>query len=914
MTMRTRRRQSIEVFRLRLRETVNEGGDDESGNGSARSLLSLPEQEPVTAPLPSPKDSEQQTKLKPEDIPKQTQNRSDGRVERTVIRQDTRPNYRVEINIDEDSDEDSDEEFVAGQEIKIDEDSEDEEDIDGREPSERRRPCLIASSSSGDDGSTRTMRCSLDAADSPSPVVEVNEVGAIESVDQLDESIDTSESNELPEEPEIADFTGPIPTVPGDNSSLTAQPKDNIRESRRVVLVTRPSQRDIEMWTERATSTMVKSTGSSARPTPTSAQSRRWVLEYKPVVRHSGWLIKRGHGLRNFKRRLFCIVDNELIYHDTHDATEVRGRLDLTRKSTVQCMLHSGFKFSQGSYGMVLYALDNHDRDLWIRKLQEHNVQLLPEGAKTAKLMKQNSDNADKGPVLFSGWLRKRGRMVKSTKRRWFELSNTTLSYFAHPQGGSRKGSIDVSHARVSPVDTLKTGERHSFQICTPSRNLFLHADSQEERSLWLAALASVGEGSSSTTQAGTPAKTDTNEFAMPTSASEIGRMCKCGALDEGGAAVDGVCRRCMSSFISNTEDAMMDVAREVQLLLASPYSPEGCTSAAFLKEHTGRPVSNATVREFMTGLSDYLIHTRLKELQLLAGVAQPDNSSDSDSDDDGVKGVNPARPQDAMVVSEITNNIQTIVHEQIEERVFFPLYRAILTNVRAQTREDAKVLKGKIEILRSKSQAFFGIGPDSESSSKWLSACAKLREVDKVSLPYMKRAQLLAACKEIYAVFHNEHPTQPPMSADAFIPAFIYVLIHSHLRDPVALKEMITFFNSGSQGEIAYFVTCLEIALEYIRSLLTACTVVLSSKRKLGIEFSKHSEADVVVVHRLVPGEQAQQSGAINVGDVLVAVNGLPVYEMELAEIVKVWRGVDGEAEFCFLPMDEYVRKYGTS
>lgn len=305
------------------------------------------------------------------------------------------------------------------------------------------------------------------------------------------------------------------------------------------------------MWTERATSTMVKSTGSSARPTPTSAQSRRWVLEYKPVVRHSGWLIKRGHGLRNFKRRLFCIVDDELIYHDTHDATEVRGRLDLTRKSTVQCMLHSGFKLAQGSYSMVLYAMDNHDRDVWIRKLQEHNVQVLPEGAKTAKLMKQHSDNADKGdPILFSGWLRKRGRMVKSTKRRWFELSNSTLSYYAHPQGGSRKGTIDVSHARVSPVDTLKTGERHSFQICTPSRNLFLHADSQEERSLWLAALASVGEGGANATQGGsTSSKPDANDFAMPTSATEIGRMCKCGAMDEGGAAVDGVCRRCMSSL-----------------------------------------------------------------------------------------------------------------------------------------------------------------------------------------------------------------------------------------------------------------------------------------------------------------------------------------------------------------------------
>ncbi|KAG7396316.1 hypothetical protein PHYBOEH_002497 [Phytophthora boehmeriae] len=636
--MAAKRRQSIEVFRLRLRETVNEGDDSESAaSGSARSLMSLPEQDQATNTTAAIN-----TIKSPSDGERMLEKTSSGRV---LSRQELLRRLQQE---------------------RIDEEQEAvEEDIDGRDPSERQRPPLMMSLSSGD-SSSRTMRCSLDAAENAAIEVDIDDLPLIEDVAKLDGNSETTEANgssssllahEDPEAVEAAEAQAVPPSKP----TPLAQTKDNARASRRVVLVTRPSQRDIEMWTERATSTMVKSAETNARPTPTSAQSRRWVLEYKPVVRHSGWLIKRGHGLRNFKRRLFCIVDNELIYHDTHDATEVRGRLDLNRKSTVQCLLHSGFKFVQGTYSMVLYATDNHDRDVWIRKLQEHNVQLLPEGSKTTKLIKQNSDNADKGPILFSGWLRKRGRMI--------------------------------------------------------------------------------------------------------------------------------------------------------------------------------------------------------------------------------------------------------------EERVFFPLYRVILANVRAQTREDSKVLKGKIEILRSKSQSFFGIGPDSVSSSKWASACVKLREVDKVSLPYMKRAQLLAACKEIYAVFHVEHPTQAPMSADAFIPAFIFVLIHSHLRDPVALKELITFFDAGStRGEIAYFVTCLEIALEYIRSLLTACTVVLSSSRKLGIEFSKHPDADVVVVHRLVPGEQAQQSGAINIGDVLVAVNGLPVYEMELAEVVKLWRGVDGEAEFCFLPMDEYLNKYGTS
>jgi hypothetical protein len=233
-----KRRQSIEVFRLRLRETVNEGDEGDDGesvaSSSTRSLLSLPENEPA---LPSPKNGEarpQQTAQQKETQPRQEQ--PVARLERTVSRQDTRRRLRVEINIDEDSDE----EFAPGQEIKIDNDSGDE-DIDGREPSERRKPCLIASSSSGDDGSTRTMRCSLDAAESAPTATDVH---VIEAVAELDENVDSTEHNELltPEEPEATE-TAQLQTVPRNKISPTAQPTDSIRESRRVVLVTRPSQR-----------------------------------------------------------------------------------------------------------------------------------------------------------------------------------------------------------------------------------------------------------------------------------------------------------------------------------------------------------------------------------------------------------------------------------------------------------------------------------------------------------------------------------------------------------------------------------------------------------------------------------------------------------------------------------------------
>lgn len=652
---------------------------------------------------------------------------------------------------------------------------------------------------------------------------------------------------------------------------------------------------------------MTRSTGGTLRAHSTSVQSNRFMLEYKPEVRHSGWLIKRGHSIRNFKRRLFCIIDHELVYHDSHDSTDVRGRLDLSKKSAVQCLLRSGFRFIQGSYQMILYALDVHDRDIWIKKLQEQGVEMLPACEQTTKLIEQNA-GMDQSPILFSGWLRKRGRVVKSTKRRWFELSNTTLTYYSHPQGGTKKGSLEIAQARVSPLDTLKSGERHSFLVRTESRKLVLHADSQEERSLWIASLASVAESQAST--GGVAADTRRHSLSQSMTGSEIGRRCVCSS-PASEVTLDGSCRRCAASFISKTEDALLDVTREVQLILASPYSPEGSTSATFIKENSARWVANTVVREFMSGLMDYMSHTRMNELLMLCGSSTGATDPEDDVAALSVDDEAPPRndPNDLFY-----ERIQAIICEQIEERVFFSLYRTILENIGQQTRVESKLLIDKIDILRSKPQSFFAIGTDSVSPSDWASAAAQMRLIDTLSLPYMKRAQLVVACKEIYSVYHTEHPTNPPMNADDFIPAFIFVLIHSRLDDPVALKELITFFDlGGTQGEGAYFVTCLEIALEYIRSLLTASTVVLDGTKALGITFTRDAEKQVVVVHALATGGQAQRSRLVNVGNVLVAVNGLPVHEMELPEVEKLVTAGDGALELCLLPMEEYERKYGS-
>lgn len=726
----------------------------------------------------------------------------------------------------------------------------------------------------------------------------------------LRQTLDGESALLKPEEEDVQSRHEVDATNSSDVSALDHQmplvDRDRSGSSRHVVLVTRPSQRDIEQWKERATSTMVQSRKNSTMrlPRTSSAQSNRWILEYKPVVKHSGWLIKRGHSIRNFKRRLFCIIDNELVYHDSHDSTGVRGRLDLSKKSAVQCMLHNGFKLIQGSYQMILYAIDAHDRDVWIRKLQECGVELIPA---TEMVSKTSEDHAvgDKNPIVFSGWLRKRGQLVKSTKRRWFELTSTTLSYYTHPQGGTKKGSLEIQNAQLSNLDTLKTGERHSFLVRTQGRNLILYADSEEDRSLWIAYLCSAAERS------GSPERGSLNP-ALSSSMIETGRVCTCAASSESSTSIstmaDGICRRCMASFISKTEDALLDVQREVQLILASPYSPEGSTSASFIKEQLAKPstIQNTSIRQFMSGLADYMIHTRINELRMLAG--NPTTSEERERDyvvDD---------PETNDPTSELTERIISIIYEQIEEHVFSPVCRYVHENILVQIRAEAKIMNSKIDVLRGKSQSFFGITPDSLSPSEWSSACSKMHDIDKASLPCTKRDQLVAACKEIYAVYHQEHPSNAPMNADEFIPAFIYVLVHARLENPVALKELMTFFDmGGTQGEAAYFVTCLEIALEYIRSLLIACTVELDATKRLGIEFAKR-ESGPTTVHHLIPDGQAARTGLVSVGQVLVAVNGVPVHEMELLEITKMVKGIEDNVEFCLLTWEEYVKRFGQS
>ncbi|KAF0683233.1 Aste57867_24665 [Aphanomyces stellatus] len=592
-----------------------------------------------------------------------------------------------------------------------------------------------------------------------------------------------------------------------------------------------------------------------------------------PVVAHSGWLIKRAHRTRSFKRRLFCILGRELVYHKSYESSTanagahsgVSGKVNLALETVVQPVPNHGFKLLQGaSTSMLLYALNDVDRDTWVAKLQMCGATLNVVAA-DAKPMDDK--------VIASGWLRKQGQFFKSVKRRWFELTGVGLKYYRNPDATSARGFVAIGRrSAVARLDMRKTGERFSLRITEnasekKTRVLIVHADSQEDRDVWAAALASVIDGHEPI-EAALPSPLDSSYLERSIS-------------EEASPTHEG-------SFVSlappHEDDVVREITREAQLILVSPYSPEGTTSENFLKTIHRKTLSLDAIRRFMEGLMEYMVETRMDEFRAIYGNDDDDDASSSSK-------------------SASFDVIAQIISEQVEERVFSPIHKVVYQSL--VTRLDSKALHDRLELLRARKQAYFGIQPPSPSG--YAAAIDAMNAIESCSLPTSKRKQLVAACKAIYAVAADEQLYPGcAMSADDFIPAFIYVVVQCAVEDVLTLKELLVAFPPVSDtGETAYFVTCLEIAIEYVQSLVILQEIELDNDRALGLEFGVHDH--VLLVDRV--SDQAEASGAVHVGDVLMTINGLCVHDRDAADVHKILDGAMGPIALAFVNVKDYKK-----
>ncbi|RHY30329.1 hypothetical protein DYB32_004401 [Aphanomyces invadans] len=102
----------------------------------------------------------------------------------------------------------------------------------------------------------------------------------------------------------------------------------------------------------------------------------------------------------------------------------------------------------------------------------------------------------------------------------------------------------------------------------------------------------------------------------------------------------------------------------------------------------------------------------------------------------------------------------------------------------------------------------------------------ALLNQMDNYSLPFEKGQALMEAATSIYTLHAMEHDTptsmpntSPHLAADDFLPIFIYVVCQSRLRQVLLTRRIVseTMISSVAMGEVGYYSTMLEAAVEFI-------------------------------------------------------------------------------------------------
>ncbi len=96
--------------------------------------------------------------------------------------------------------------------------------------------------------------------------------------------------------------------------------------------------------------------------------------------------------------------------------------------------------------------------------------------------------------VTISGWLHKKGAIVKSYKRRWMVLRGNTLQWYESERQPSPQGSMELVLGEHIVVDTPGDVKFEIHPKEAKERSYFFKAESSSDKKRWLAALQEVLE------------------------------------------------------------------------------------------------------------------------------------------------------------------------------------------------------------------------------------------------------------------------------------------------------------------------------------------------------------------------------------------------------------------------------------
>jgi hypothetical protein len=182
----------------------------------------------------------------------------------------------------------------------------------------------------------------------------------------------------------------------------------------------------------------------------------------------------------------------------------------------------------------------------------------------------------------------------------------------------------------------------------------------------------------------------------------------------------------------------------------------------------------------------------------------------------------------------------------------------------RGQHQEDVErdeVLAQKVRIYGWVREEHLDIKPVGESGRKFLSlAQQELLKIKTYRAPRDKVIQILNACKVIFGLLRN---SKSDMSADAFIPLLIYVVLQANPEHLVSNVQYILRFRNSEMlgGEAGYYLSSLMGAVQFIESLDRSSLTVSDE------EFEKNVESAVAAI-----AEKHEQEVAPKLPEKLIA------------------------------------------
>ncbi|RIA87414.1 hypothetical protein C1645_740127 [Glomus cerebriforme] len=214
----------------------------------------------------------------------------------------------------------------------------------------------------------------------------------------------------------------------------------------------------------------------------------------------TGTLYKQSQLLKTFNQRYFVLTKDTLYYYRSSNDPSNEKLIDLSSDCNVKIIEGAKFDLETKSRTYTLIADSEEERDLWIKELEECNVNVVPSekekstfSKKTEEATKheisksENEDdiNIQQNPVIpegiKTGNLHKQSQLLKTFNQRYFVLTKDKLYYYKSSNDPSSQKSIDLSFDCK-----IKMGEGAKFDFETKSRTYKLIADSEEERDSWI--------------------------------------------------------------------------------------------------------------------------------------------------------------------------------------------------------------------------------------------------------------------------------------------------------------------------------------------------------------------------------------------------------------------------------------------